>query len=53
MSFEELKETLIELDIDEIVNKVQAALDSGMSAQEVLSALTAGMDEVGRLYEAQ
>ncbi|TFG18055.1 MAG: cobalamin-binding protein [Promethearchaeota archaeon] len=50
---EELKQILIELDIDEIGNKVQAALDSGMSAQDVLSALTAGMDEVGRLYEAQ
>ena len=50
---EELKQILIELDIDEIANKVQAALDSGMSAQDVLSALTAGMDEVGRLYEAQ
>lgn len=50
---EELKQILIELDIDEIANKVQGALDSGMSAQDVLSALTAGMDEVGRLYEAQ
>ncbi len=50
---DELKQILIELDIDEIGNKVQAALDSGMSAQDVLSALTAGMDEVGRLYEAQ
>ena len=53
MSLEELKTTLIELEIDEIAGKVQAALDSGLSAQEVLSALTAGMDEVGRLYEAQ
>jgi methylmalonyl-CoA mutase cobalamin-binding domain/chain len=53
MSLEELKNTLIELDIDEIANKVQAALDSGLSALEVLSALTAGMDEVGRLYESQ
>jgi methylmalonyl-CoA mutase cobalamin-binding domain/chain len=53
MSSEELKETLIELDIDEIVTKVKSALDSGMNPQDVLSALTAGMDEVGRLYEAQ
>lgn len=53
MSLEDLKQTLIELDIDEIANKVQVALDSGSSAQEVLNALTAGMDEVGRLYEAQ
>ncbi|MBN2156324.1 MAG: cobalamin-dependent protein [Candidatus Lokiarchaeota archaeon] len=50
---EELKQTLIELDIDEIAGKVQAALDSGLKAQEVLSALTEGMDEVGRLYETQ
>ena len=53
MSLDDLKNTLIELDIDEIKSKVQTALDSGLSAQEVLSALTAGMDEVGRLYEAQ
>ena len=50
---EELAKTLIELDIDGIAGKVQFALDSGMSGQEVLSALTKGMDEVGRLYEAQ
>ena len=50
---EDLKNTLIELDIDEIAGKVQAALDSGMSPNDVLAALTAGMDEVGRLYEDQ
>jgi len=50
---EELRQTLIELDIDNIAGKVQSALDSGMSAQDVLASLTKGMDEVGRLYEAQ
>ena len=53
MSLQDLKNALIELDIDEIKGIVQAALESGLTAQEVLSALTQGMDEVGRLYEAQ
>lgn len=51
MTLEDVKNTLIELDIDEMANIVQSKLDAGVDPQEILNALTEGMDEVGRLYE--
>ena len=51
MTLKEVTDILIDLDIDEIGNAVQKELDAGTDPQEVLKALTDGMDEVGRLYE--
>ncbi len=42
---------IIDLDIDNITNSVQQLIDSGVNSQDILKALTAGMDEVGRRYE--
>ena len=42
---------IVELDIDNISNEVQLALDNNTNPQDVLSALTKGMNEVGSKYE--
>lgn len=42
---------IIDLDIDNITNSVQQLIDSGVNSQDILKALTTGMDEVGRRYE--
>ncbi|MCP4762151.1 MAG: 5-methyltetrahydrofolate--homocysteine methyltransferase, partial [archaeon] len=51
MGLKEITDLLIDLDIDEIGNAVKAELDAGTDPQEVMQALTDGMDEVGKLYE--
>lgn len=51
MDFEQLTELVIELEVDEIVDAINEALDEGKEAFEILNALTKGMDEVGRRYE--
>ncbi|MCP4764566.1 MAG: hypothetical protein GY870_22515, partial [archaeon] len=51
MGLKEITDLLIDLDIDEIGNAVNAELDAGTDPQEVMQALTDGMDEVGKLYE--
>lgn len=51
VTLEQLKEMIINLDIDEIKNAVQSEIDNGLSAQEILKTLSDGMDEVGKLYE--
>lgn len=51
MDYEKLTELIIELEVDDIADAVQEALDEGKSAFDVLNALTEGMDEVGRRYE--
>ncbi|HMF33140.1 MAG TPA: cobalamin-dependent protein [Candidatus Lokiarchaeia archaeon] len=51
MDAEALKQMVVELEVDEIAGAVNAALDEGMAPLEVLSALTSGMDEVGRRYD--
>ena len=52
MDFEKLTELIIELEVDDIADAVQEALESdGKDPFEVLNALTKGMDEVGRRYE--
>ncbi|MHA1821345.1 MAG: cobalamin B12-binding domain-containing protein [Promethearchaeota archaeon] len=53
MTLEDVKNLIIDLDIDEIANAVQKELDAGEDPQAVLKALTEGMEEVGRLYEAK
>ncbi len=44
---------LIKLDVNNIANAVQGELDTGTNPQEILVALTQGLDEVGRLYETK
>ncbi len=53
MDFEKLTELIIELEVDDIADAVNEALKEGKSAFDVLGALTKGMDEVGRRYEAK
>ena len=52
MDFEELTELIVELEVDDIADAVQVALDEdGKDPFEILTALTKGMDEVSRRYE--
>ena len=54
MEFEKLTELMVELEVDDITDAVKEALDvDGKDPFEVLQALTKGMDEVGRRYEAK
>ncbi len=53
MDFEKLTELIIELEVDDIADAVKEALDEGKEAFDVLNALTKGIDEVGRRYEAK
>ena len=53
MDFEKLTELIIELEVDDISDAVKEALDEGKKPYDVLNALTKGMDEVGRRYEAK
>jgi methylmalonyl-CoA mutase cobalamin-binding domain/chain len=52
MSLDEVKNALVELDIDNIQNVVNSALESE-KPQEILQALCDGMLEVGKRYEAK
>lgn len=51
ISFENLTQMIIELDVDNIAAAVQNELDAGTQPQEILQALTSGMNEVGERYE--
>ncbi|RDE17536.1 MAG: cobalamin-binding protein [Candidatus Thorarchaeota archaeon] len=42
---------IVELDVDNIAKSVQQELEKHVDPNDVLKALTAGMDEVGRRYE--
>jgi len=53
MDFEKLTELIIELEVDDIADAVKESLDEGKDPFEVLDALTKGIDEVGRRYEAK
>ena len=54
MDFERITELIIELEIDDIADAVKEALEAdGKDPYDVLNALTKGMDEVGRRYEAE
>ncbi len=54
MDFEKLTELIIELEIDDIADAVKEALEvDGKDPHDVLNALSKGMDEVGRRYEAE
>lgn len=52
MTFDEITSMIIELEVDDIAGAVQKQLDAGADPYSVLGALTKGMDEVGRRYEA-
>ena len=52
MDAETLKEKVIELEVDDIGGFVQQALEENMKPLDILAALTSGMDEVGRRYDA-
>jgi methanogenic corrinoid protein MtbC1 len=52
VTLEKVTEMLVELKVDEIAGAVQKELDRGADPQDVLAALSKGMNEVGRLYEA-
>jgi len=51
MQFEDLSKMLIDLEVDDIADLVEEKLRDGAEPQEILGALTRGMNEVGRLYE--
>ena len=53
MTLSEIKEILIDLDIEAIGNAVKSEIDEGTDPQEILSALTEGLDEIGKLYEEE
>jgi methylmalonyl-CoA mutase cobalamin-binding domain/chain len=51
MDLTAITDMIIDLDIDNVTTAVQQQIDSGVNPQDILKALTAGMDEVGRRYE--
>ncbi|MFX1560115.1 MAG: B12-binding domain-containing protein [Promethearchaeota archaeon] len=51
MDLQEVTDLIIELDIDNVAGAVQQQIDAGVKPQDILKALTNGMDEVGRRYE--
>ena len=52
MTLESVTKLLVDLAVDDIPGAVQSELDNGASPEDVLKALTKGMDEVGRRYES-
>ncbi|MFX1482753.1 MAG: cobalamin-dependent protein [Promethearchaeota archaeon] len=52
MDLDDVTNMIVELDDENIAGVVQQKLDVGVDPQDILNALTAGMDEVGRRYEA-
>jgi methylmalonyl-CoA mutase cobalamin-binding domain/chain len=51
MALDEITDLLIDLDVDNISDAVQQALDNGIAPQDILKALTTAMNEVGKRYE--
>ncbi|NHI90005.1 MAG: cobalamin-binding protein [Candidatus Thorarchaeota archaeon] len=51
MDLTKVTNMIIDLDIDNVANMVQQQIDAGADAQDLLKALTDGMEEVGRRYE--
>jgi len=51
MTLKELMDIIVNLNFDEIANRVKVELDRGATPQEILEALRDGMNEVGKLYE--
>jgi methylmalonyl-CoA mutase cobalamin-binding domain/chain len=51
MDLTKVTNMIIDLDIDNVASMVQQQIDAGADAQDLLKALTDGMEEVGRRYE--
>lgn len=51
LALEKITKMLVDLDVDNIGAAVQGELKAGANPQDILQALTKGLDEVGRLYE--
>lgn len=51
MDLKDVTNKIVELDIDNVANAVQQQIDAGTNPQDVLKALTTGMEEVGKRYE--
>ncbi len=51
MELEDVTNMIVDLDDDNIASVVQEKIDAGAVPQDILEALTLGMDEVGRRYE--
>ena len=48
MELDDVTNLIVELDDESIASVVQSKLDAGADPQDLLKALTSGMDEVGR-----
>jgi methylmalonyl-CoA mutase cobalamin-binding domain/chain len=53
MILNEITRMTVHLDVDNIADAVKSQIDAGTDPQDILKALTSGMNEVGRLYEEQ
>lgn len=51
MALEKITKMLVDLDVDNIGATVEGELKAGANPQDILKALTKGLDEVGHLYE--
>ncbi len=51
MEIDDVTNMIVELDDENIGRVVQSKIDAGVDPQDLLKALTSGMDEVGRRYE--
>ena len=51
MDLTDVTNMVIELDIDNVAGAVQKQIDAKVNPQDILKALTTGMEEVGRRYE--
>ncbi|MFW9809123.1 MAG: B12-binding domain-containing protein [Candidatus Thorarchaeota archaeon] len=51
MELDDVTNMIVELDDENIASVVQNKIDAGVDPQDLLKALTSGMDEVGRRYE--
>lgn len=50
--FQEIYDMILDMDDENICDKVQEALDAGLSPQDILEkGMVSAMDEIGRLYE--
>ncbi len=53
MALDDITKRLVDLDVDNIAGAVQSELDTGTSPNDILGALTKGLDEIGHLYETK
>ena len=51
ITLKDITKMLVDLDVDNIADTTRKELDAGTDPQDVLKALTTGMNEVGSRYE--